>query len=92
AATAAMGAARRWVREHGAPDPPPHLRDAHYPGAKALGRGQGYDYPHSRPEGVAPQELMPPEAEGERFLELSEHGEERELAERLARIRRARGR
>ena len=27
---------------------------------------------------------MPPEAEGERFLELTEHGEERELRERLA--------
>ena len=92
AATAALGAARRWVREHGAPDPPAHLRDAHYPGAKKLGRGQGYDYPHSHPEGVSSQELMPPEAEGERFLELSEHGEERELRERLERIRRARGR
>ena len=92
AATAALGAARRWVREHGAPDPPPHLRDAHYPGAKKLGRGQGYDYPHSHPEGVSEQELMPGGAEGERFLELSEHGAERELRERLERIRRARGR
>ncbi len=34
---------------------------------------------------------MPAEAEGERFLELTEHGEERELRERLERIRRARG-
>ena len=32
------------------------------------------------------------EAVGERFLELSEHGEEAELRERLERIRRARGR
>ena len=38
------------------------------------------------------QELMPPEAEGERFLELSQHGEERELRERLDAIRRARAR
>ena len=91
AATSAIGRARAWVREHGAPDPPAHLRDAHYPGAKKLGRGQGYDYPHSHREGVSPQELMPPEAEGERFLELTEHGEERELRERLERIRRARG-
>ena len=72
--------------------PPGPLRSASYPGAEALGRGEGYDYPHDRPEGVSEQELMPPEAEGERFLELSEHGEEREMAERLARIRRARGR
>jgi putative ATPase len=41
--------ARAWIREHGAPDPPPYLRDAHYYGARALGRGQGYEYPHSRP-------------------------------------------
>jgi hypothetical protein len=35
---------------------------------------------------------MPEEAAGERFLELTEHGEEREMAERLERIRRARKR
>jgi putative ATPase len=87
----AIGRARAWVREHGTPDIPAYLRDAHYPGAKALGRGEGYDYPHDLPEGVSEQELMPAEAAAERFLELSEHGEERELAERLRRIRQARG-
>ncbi|HEY1359620.1 MAG TPA: replication-associated recombination protein A [Thermoleophilaceae bacterium] len=87
----AIGRARAWVREHGTPDIPAYLRDAHYPGAKALGRGEGYDYPHDLPEGVSDQELMPAEAAAERFLELSEHGEERELAERLRRIRQARG-
>jgi hypothetical protein len=35
---------------------------------------------------------MPPEAEGESFLELSDHGEERDLAERLERIRQSRDR
>ena len=92
ASCAAIGRARKWVCEHGAPDPPAALRSAAYPGAKALGRGEGYDYPHGRPEGVSAQELMPPQAEGERFLELSDHGEEPELAERLRRIREARGR
>ena len=85
-----ISAARRWVREHGTPVPPAYLQDAHYPGAKALGRGKGYEYPHSRPEGVSDQELMPEEAVGERFLELSGHGEERELRERLEQIRSAR--
>jgi putative ATPase len=84
--------ARAWVREHGTPVPPPYLQDAHYPGAKKLGRGEGYEYPHGRPEGVSEQELMPSEAEGERFLELTDHGEEREMRERLAQIRSARGR
>jgi len=88
----ALGRAREWVREHGTPEPPAPLRSAAYPGAKKLGRGLDYDYPHDRPEGVSEQELMPDEAIGERFLELSEHGEERELRERLERIRRSRGR
>jgi putative ATPase len=88
----AIKRARAWVREHGTPEPPAALRSAAYPGAKKLGRGLDYDYPHSHPEGVAEQELMPAEAVGERFLELSEHGEESELRERLERIRRARGR
>src|SRR3954471_4247444 len=84
--------ARRWVQENGPVIPPAPLQSAAYPGAKALGRGTGYDYPHSRPEGVSPQELMPQEAEGERFLELTDHGEEATLRERLAEIRRLRGR
>lgn len=84
--------ARAWVREHGTPEPPAALRSAAYPGAKKLGRGLDYDYPHSHPEGVSEQELMPADAVGERFLELSEHGDEAELRERLDRIRRSRGR
>ena len=88
----ALGRARQWVRDHGAPDPPPPLRSAAYPGAEKLGRGQDYDYPHDHPEGVSEQELMPAEAAGERFLDLTEHGREKDLGERLQRIRKARGR
>jgi putative ATPase len=88
----ALGRAREWVREHGVPEPPAALRSAAYPGAKKLGRGVGYDYPHDRPEGVSEMELMPDEAVGERFLELSEHGEERAMRERFERIQKARRR
>ena len=88
----ALGRARAWVREHGTPEPPSYLRSAAYPGARKLGRGENYDYPHEHPEGVSEQELMPAELAGERFLELSEHGEEAELRERLERIRKARRR
>ncbi|MGZ5339762.1 MAG: replication-associated recombination protein A, partial [Thermoleophilaceae bacterium] len=83
----ALGRARDWVRERGMPRPPAALQSAGYPGAKKLGRGKGYDSPHDHREGVSEQELMPDEAIGERFLELSEHGEERELRERFERIR-----
>ena len=88
----ALGRAREWVREHGTPLPPAALQSAAYPGAKKLGRGKGYDYPHDLPAGVSDQELMPDDAVGERFLELTGHGEEAELAERLERIRKSRGR
>ncbi len=88
----ALGRAREWVRERGMPRPPAALQSAGYPGAKKLGRGKGYDSPHDHREGVSEQELMPDEAIGERFLELSEHGEERELRERFERIRKSRGR
>jgi putative ATPase len=47
----AIGEARRDVREHGNLRPPKSLRDAHYPGAKRLGHGEGYVYPHSDPAG-----------------------------------------
>jgi len=92
ASYAALGHARAWVRQNGAPIPPDYLRDAHYPGAKKLGRGEGYEYPHDNPTGTAPQELMPDNAVGRRFLELSPFGYERNLAERLEDIRRSRGR
>src|SRR5438874_11873547 len=39
------------VREHGNVLPPDELRDASYRGARKLGRGQGYVYPHDDPAG-----------------------------------------
>ena len=51
ASTKAIGRASAHVREHGAAEPPPYLQDAHYPGAKELGRGEGYRYPHDEPGG-----------------------------------------
>jgi len=86
----ALGAARTWVRENGVPDIPHYLRSGAYPGAESLGRGQDYEYPHDEPGAVTGQELMPPEAEGRRFLELSDQGEEAALRERAEDLRRRR--
>jgi putative ATPase len=80
------------VREHGAAEPPSHLRDAHYPGAKRLGRGEGYVYPHDEPGGIAKQPLAPEGLEDERFYEPTNRGFEAELEQRLAEIRRRRAR
>jgi putative ATPase len=87
AATKAIGAATAHVREHGAKLPPDHLRDAHYAGAKKLGRGVGYVYPHNEPDGVAGQQLLPDEVQGARFYEPVDRGFEAKLRERLAAIR-----
>jgi putative ATPase len=77
----AIGAARGYVREHGAEPPPSYLRS----GVRARGE---YDYPHARPGHLSPQELLPPGVAGERFYEPDDA--ESELRERLAEIRRER--
>jgi putative ATPase len=79
----ALGAARGEVRAAGAKTPPDHLRDAHYPGAKKLGRGKGYRYPHDEPGGVSGQPLMPEELHGRQFYVPTDRGFEQELARRL---------
>ncbi len=76
------------VREHGAKPPPAYLRDAHYPGARKLGRGVGYVYPHDEPGGLADQPVIPEGLEGERFYEPTDRGAEAELGRRLAELRR----
>ena len=61
--TTALGAAMADVRDRPAGSVPPHLRDAHYPGAAKLGHGQGYVYPHDEPEGWVDQQYRPAEIE-----------------------------
>ncbi|HEU4757499.1 MAG TPA: replication-associated recombination protein A [Agromyces sp.] len=67
---------------------PKHLRDAHYPGAKRLGHGKGYVYPHDDPIGVVPQQYLPDPLRGAVYYEPTEHGNEREVSARLAKLRR----
>jgi putative ATPase len=90
AAGHALGAARAHIREHGAQLPPAALRSAAYPGARSLGRGRGYDYPHDHPGHVNDQEHLPPGVADERFYDPGDG--EPAFRERLAEIRRARGR
>ena len=62
----ALADARKDVREQGATRPPKELRDAHYAGAKKLGHGQGYVYPHDDPAGFAVDHL-PDELKGRKY-------------------------
>ncbi|MCL1870745.1 MAG: replication-associated recombination protein A [Promicromonosporaceae bacterium] len=66
---------------------PLHLRDAHYAGAKGLGHGQGYVYPHDVEHAVAPQQYLPDELVGRRYYAPTDRGYERQVTERLQRVR-----
>ena len=91
ASTRAISRATAHVREHGAAEPPAYLQDSHYPGARKLGRGEGYRYPHDEPEAIIDQPLAPESVRGERFYEPTERGFEAELRERVERLRRLLG-
>jgi len=67
---------------------PKHLRDAHYAGAKRLGHGKGYKYPHDDALGVLQQQYLPDELTGTTYYEPTEHGNERDVSARLAKLRR----
>lgn len=60
---------------------PLHLRDAHYPGAAALGHGTDYVYPHDVPGGVAQAQYLPDVLAQASYYQPSEHGVEARWAE-----------
>ena len=66
---------------------PPHLQDAHYPGAGKLGHGTGYKYAHDYPNHYVEQQYLPDEELGEKFYELSDNGYERQIKERFRKIK-----
>lgn len=65
---------------------PLHLRDAHYPGAKALGHGQGYLYPHDFPHAVVSQTYLPDAAAGDHYYVPTHNGFEATISDRLEAI------
>ncbi|OZB85133.1 MAG: recombinase RarA [Microbacterium sp. 14-71-5] len=91
AAYLAIDAAIADVRAGGFGRVPVHLRDAHYPGAKRLGHGKGYRYPHDNDAGIVPQQYLPDELQGRRYYQPKALGGEREVQARLERIRRILG-
>ncbi|NLA67286.1 MAG: replication-associated recombination protein A, partial [Gammaproteobacteria bacterium] len=90
AAYRAINAAREHVRHQGAKPPPDALRGSHYRGAKALGRGAGYDGPHAYPDGLSKSNVMPEGLESLRFYDPP--ASEDRFAARLREIAAARGR
>src|SRR5918996_1437787 len=71
----ALKEATRDVRERGNLWPPKALRDASYPGAKKLGHGKRYVYPHDDPAGFD-VDYLPDELKGRTYYRPSGSGEE----------------
>ena len=84
---AGIGAAIEDVRDRPAGAVPKHLRDASYPGARKLGHGEGYVYPHDAPAGWVPQQYRPSEIEARVYYRPGAQGREAELGELLERRR-----
>lgn len=83
----AIGAASEDVRRGAIGHVPDHLRDAHYPGAKKLGHGKGYKYPHDFEHGLVRQDYAPEELRDRRYYQPTRHGAEAGFADRWSRIR-----
>ena len=89
-----IGEATADVRSGGIGRVPVHLRDAHYPGARQLGHGTDYVYPHDVPGGVAAQEYLPDDLHGRRYYRPTRHGAEAawsDVASRIEELRQPRG-
>ncbi|NLM95908.1 MAG: replication-associated recombination protein A [Firmicutes bacterium] len=63
---------------------PNHLRDAHYPGARSLGHGLDYKYPHAYPHSRVDQAYLPEPLQGMVFYEPSDEGYEARIKQFLA--------
>jgi putative ATPase len=63
---------------------PQHLRDGHYPGAKKLGHGKGYEYAHDHPDHFVPQDYL---GAAKRYYEPTDQGIEKKIKERVEKWR-----
>jgi len=63
---------------------PEHLRDAHFPGARRLGHGEGYQYAHNFPEHFVVQEYL---GADKHYYDPSDQGVEKKIKERVEKWR-----
>jgi len=87
AVTVAMGESVADVRAGLAGPVPAGLRDAHYSGAKKLGHGKTYVYPHAHPDGIVPQQYPPDALVGKDYYRPTNRGAEAAIGARLGKLR-----
>jgi putative ATPase len=85
-AYAGLNKAMADVQDLPAGEVPMHLRDGSYRGAKSLGHGEGYRYPHDYPGGHVIQDYKPDEVRDRRYYHPTDHGEERRIAEQMSKL------
>jgi putative ATPase len=78
------------VRQGDNPPVPLHIRNAPTPLMKDLGYGRGYKYAHDYSDQTAAMECLPESLRGRRFYEPKDVGLEREIRERLEKMKKAR--
>jgi putative ATPase len=88
AAYVAINEAQSAIRDGHVGTVPLALRDAHYPGAGALGHGSGYLYPHDNPAGIVAGRYAPEATRDAAYYRPSQRGFEAELAKRSDAIKR----
>jgi len=80
--TRALSSATSAVAAGGMVEVPEHLRDAHYAGARELGFGVAYRYPHDDERGWVDQDYLPTGLIGSHFYDAGTLGEEAATARR----------
>jgi len=78
------------LRGVGSQPVPPHLRNAPVAGLKSHGIGVGYRYPHDFEGADVEQQYLPDRLADARYYHPSDRGAERQIGERLERLRAAR--
>ncbi|TSC59397.1 MAG: putative ATPase [Candidatus Peregrinibacteria bacterium Greene0416_62] len=87
AVTKAMEATKQAINTMPSLEVPMHLRNAPVKGMQSQGYGKGYEYPHDAPEGVVAEHYFPTGVDRMDFYEPTERGFEKEVCDRLERVR-----
>lgn len=74
AAYKALDHALKDIRSIDTGEVPQHLKDSHYQGAKALGRGIDYKYPHDYPNARVKQQYLPDKIKHKQYYKPVETG------------------
>ncbi len=83
----AIDAAMHDVANSDTGDVPQHLKDAHYGGAKKMGRGLTYQYPHNYPDHYVEQQYLPDKIKNKTYYIGGENKNEQAIQQYWSRIK-----